>query len=229
MRRASSTFGKENIPPIDELFNELYKFIDIQIKEFKEFLSEYYQVNKDAGILLKDKIEQEDDITNPLVVFLNENPSLFYFHNQYKTLESNSTTDIGVFKRYTKIPFCFVEAKRLPTPLTNGRQESEYVCYNDSTKQGGIERFKTEKHGGKEKLNQSIMLGYIQENNFAFWHSKVNSWIDEKINLTSNWKDEDKLIQNVSFNETSFSKFNSIHSRLTLPKIKLIHYWIDLN
>ncbi|WP_298139598.1 hypothetical protein [Flavobacterium sp.] len=229
MRKVSSTFGKENIPPIDELFNELFKFLDVYINDFKDFLSEYHKVNKEAGIILKNKIEQEDDITNPLVVFLNENSSFFYFHNQFKSLESNSTTDIGIFKKFTKIPFCFVEAKRLPTPLSNGRQETEYVCYNDSTKQGGIERFKTEKHGGKEKLNQSIMLGYIQENNFSFWHSKVNSWIDEKINLTSNWQDEDKLIQNVSFVKSNVSMYTSIHSRSVLQKIKLIHYWIDLN
>ncbi len=229
MRKISSTFGEENIPPIDEIFNGLFKFLDAYINDFKDFLSEYYKVNKEAGIILKNKIEQEDDITNPLVVFLNENSSFFYFHNQFKSLESNSTTDIGIFKKFTKIPFCFVEAKRLPTPLSNGRQETEYVCYNDSTKQGGIERFKTEKHGGKEKLNQSIMLGYIQENNFAFWHSKINSWIDEKINLTSNWQEEDKLIQNVSFVKSNVSMYNSIHSRSVLQKIKLTHYWIDLN
>jgi hypothetical protein len=209
--------------------SELYKFIDDYINDFKEFLSEYYQVNKDAGILLKNKIEQEDDVTTPLVLFLNEKSSVFNFHNQFKTLESNSTTDIGIFKKHTKIPFCFVEAKRLPTPLTNGRQETEYVCYNNSKKQGGIERFKTQKHGGKEKLSQSIMLGYIQENDFNYWFSKVNSWINDKIKSTKNWKKEDLLIQKVSSNETNFSKYYSTHSRLTLEKINLIHYWIDLN
>lgn len=229
MKRVSSTFGKENIPPIDDIFNELYRFIDINIDDFKCFLLEYYKINKEAGNLLKDKIEQEDDITNPLVIFLNENSSFLYFQNQYKTLETNSTTDIGIFKKFTKIPFCFVEAKRLPTPLSNGRQETEYVCYNNSTKQGGIERFKTEKHGGKEKLNQSIMIGYIQENDFDFWYTKINSWINDKINLSPNWEDEDKLIQNLNFNKSNVSKYNSTHSRIILPKIKLIHYLIDLN
>jgi hypothetical protein len=127
---------------------------------------------------------------------------------------------------------CFIEAKRLPTPDYKSSQETEYVCYKNSTKKGGIERFKTEDHGGKEKFPFSIMVAYIQKENATHWHNKVNEWIEEQITTSSNpqlsWFIEDQLIQNNSFSQNKITKYNSTHSRIKLDKIHLAHYWIDL-
>ena len=76
------------------------------------------------------------------------------------------------------------------------------------------------------------MIAYIQNENAIYWHKKVNEWIDDQIETSSNsklsWFIEDKLIQNMSFSYTKITKYNSTHSRITLDKIKLTHYWIDL-
>ena len=126
-----------------------------------------------------------------------------------------------------------MEAKRLPTPITEGRQETEYVYYANSTKQGGIERFKTGKHAGKEKLNFSIMLGYIQEENAIYWHNKINGWIDGQIKASETtkkliWSKKDKLSQDAIYRNKIVSKFHSSHVKVSKECIDLIHYWIKL-
>lgn len=143
-------------------------------------------------------------------------------------------TEIGVLRKYSKprhIPFCIIEAKRLPTPIYSGSQETEYVCYKNSTKQGGIERFKTTKHG--IKLPFSLMVGYIQQENANHWHSKVNEWITEQIQISSNesisWINEDMLSKDLNFKDDSIiTKYISEHQKGNSQKIKLYHYWIDL-
>ena len=233
MKKVSSIFGIKNLPSLEPIHEKLNEFIDTYISDFGLFLEEYHKINKEKGILLKDKITNEDDITTPFVLYLNYINSPFYFHNQFKTIGTNATTDIGVFIKNGKIPFSFVEAKRLPTPNDSNREETEYVCYKAENKQGGIERYKTGKHAGREKLTHSIMVGYVQENNFSHWHNKINSWIDDEIKSSSNqdivWNNEDKLVQANSFSKPKVTKYNSIHSRITLSKINLTHYWIDLN
>ena len=235
MKKTTSSIGKENLPSIELIHKKLNTFLDNHIYGFIQFLKEYHKVNNEKGIVLKDKIEQEDDITNPIVINLNcIDNSIFYFNNQHKTPETNSTTDIGVFLKYSnKTPFCFIEAKRLPTPIGTNREETEYVCYKAINKQGGIERFKTQRHGGKENLSRSIMFGYVQDNDFNYWCNKVNFWIGEEIKKTSNkdinWEEEDKLIIENSFSKPNLSKYTSTHTRIKLSKIKLTHYWIDLN
>jgi hypothetical protein len=188
---------------------------------------------------LNKELINEDDISNAFDSFLNfelpKNENGFHFKFQFKAIASNTSTDIGVISlRYSKFEcICQIEAKRLPTPVKDKkRQETEYVCYKKSTKQGGIERFKTGKHGNK--LPFSIMIGYIQQENANHWHSKVNDWIGEQIKETSNenleWFNEDLLSLDQNFeNNEIITKYNSIHSRIELPKIKLKHYWITLN
>mgnify|MGYP003612853821 CR=1 FL=1 len=144
-------------------------------------------------------------------------------------------TDIGVLRKYSKprhIPFCIIEAKRLPTPIYSESQETEYVCYKESTKQGGIERFKTNKHGSK--LPYSLMVGYIQQENANHWLTKVNEWITEQIKKSSNesisWINEDMLIQDSTFKiDNAITKYTSEHLRSNDEKIKLYHYWIKLS
>lgn len=221
--------------PINVIYNSLCSFIDSNIDQFPVFLKDAEIENKKFGLMKKETAEQEDDITSPFGRFFNYlNNKDFCFENQSKTLETNATTDIGIIaKKYSKHRlFCFVEAKRLPTPEGKNREKTEYVYYGSTSKQGGIERFKTEKHGGKEKFPFSFMLGYIQENNADYWFQEVNNWVGSQIKSSSNpdiiWNENDKLNQDPSFSKGAITKYYSTHSRRTLDEIKLVHYWIEL-
>lgn len=226
----------DNLYSVDDLFYSILNLIDNNItafpKELKVATSEY----KENNDIKKEKLEQEDDITQILVRFLDDLNSDFRFEFQTKSPEKMGGTDIGILRKYSKpkhIPFCVIEAKRLPTPTKDKkRQETEYVCYKNSTKQGGIERFKTTKHGNK--LPFSIMVGYIQQENANHWHAKVNEWITEQIQKSSNknisWIEEDMLSKDFNFNANELiTKYSSEHLKSNSEKIKLIHYWIDLN
>lgn len=235
MIRNSSTFGIEKTPSLDVIYENLAHVFDDNINSFFKFKKEYEEENK-AFLIRNEELKNEDDITNVFDSFLNfeipKNENKFHFKFQYKTIESNTSTDIGVISlRYSKHKcICFIEAKRLPTPAYSGSQETEYVCYKNATKQGGIERFKTGKHGNN--LPFSIMVGYIQEQNANHWYNKINDWINEQIQISSNtqisWLEEDSLIQEISFLKSRITKYNSTHSRINSGRINLIHYWIDL-
>ena len=223
----------DDLLPIEDLFYTVLNLIENNIidfhKELKIAISEYKE-NKD---MKKVTLENEDDVTIILRRFLSDIDSPFDFEFQTKSPEKMGGTDIGVLRKFSKprhIPFCIMEAKRLPTPKDKKRQETEYVCYKDVKKQGGIERFKTTVHGAK--LPFSIIIGYIQKENANHWHNKVNEWIEEQITASSNpklsWFIEDKLTQNQSFSQNKITKYNSTHSRINLDKIDLTHYWIDL-
>ena len=177
----------DNLFPIDDLFFAVLNLIENNIVAFPEQLKIATAEYKENLEIKKENLEQEDDITIVLRRFLSDLDSEFDFEFQTKSPEKMGGTDIGILRKYCKprhIPFCIIEAKRLPTPKYSGSQETEYVCYKNSTKQGGIERFKTNKHGNK--LHFSIMVGYIQENIASFWHKKVNEWIAEQILKSSN-------------------------------------------
>lgn len=228
--------SEENIPSIQPLYDTLLELLDGNLHLSIEELGVAYDEYQEADYKLKrDRLMQEDDITTIIRRFLSDLDSVFDFEFQTKDPEKNGGTDIGVLKKFTKprhVPLCYIEAKILPTPLSKDRQETEYVCYRNVKKQGGIERFKTGVHASKTPL--CIMFAYIQKDDFLFWFNKVNSWIKEEINISSNssleWHNEDLLVQQNEFNKINVAKYCSVHTRIApLTKIKLTHYWIGLS
>lgn len=229
--------SEENIPSIEPLYLTLLELLDnnlhLSIKEIDTAFQEY----QESGYELKrDSLTQEDDISIVIKRFLSDLDSVFDFEFQTKDPEKNGGTDIGVLKKFAKprhIPLCYIEAKVLPTPITsNKRQETEYVCYRNSKKQGGIERFKTGKHAPQKA--KSIMFAYIQKEDFSFWFNKVNSWINEEITSSANssieWCSEDLLVSEDEFNKEKLGKYHSLHSRsILLSNINITHYWFDFS
>lgn len=228
--------SEENIPSIQPLYETLLKLLDtklhLSILEIGVAHNEYQEADYQ---LKRDSLTQEDDITSVIRRVLSDFESVFDFEFQTKDPEKNGGTDIGVLKKFTRprhIPLCYIEAKVLPTPISsNDRQETEYVCYRNSQKQGGIERFKTGKHASRAPF--CIMFAYVQKESFSFWFDKVNSWIKREIISSSNssiiWQNEDLLIQENNLDQEHIFKYNSIHTRIApLAKIKLTHYWINL-
>lgn len=224
----------DNLFPIDGLYNSVLYLIENNIVAFKEELKVAVCEYEENNDIKKETLEQEDDITIILRRFLCDLESEFDFEFQTKSPEKMGGTDIGILRKYSKprhIPFCIIEAKRLPTPIYSGSQETEYVCYKNSTKEGGIERFKTRKHG--DKLSFSLMVGYIQQESANHWYAKVNEWITEQIQKSSNesisWINEDLLSKDLTFRDNNvITKYTSKHLKDNAEKIKLHHYWIDL-
>ncbi len=233
--------NSNNVPIFDNIdintyINEVISFIETKLCLFPEFL-------KSSSILqqLSDTISGEDKITENLCSFFTRQEKEytyqiekqdnydFQFINQAKG-KGHRSYDTGVILANTKNcseKILTMEAKRLPTP-GSGR-EREYVLGN----LGGIERFKKEVHAQEIKSNLAIMIGYVQKENSDHWCEKINEWITEQIMISSNpnisWFAEDLLIEDENFNQEKICKYNSGHSRIRLEKIKIHHYWIDLN
>ncbi len=96
----------------------------------------------------------------------------FYFH----VIEEGVTHE----------PLFIVESKRLPSPS----YEKEYVI--GEKENGGIERFKIEKHG--KGLPQCGLLGFIEKETPEHWLKSINCWIQELSNLNPTWYDDEVLI-----------------------------------
>jgi hypothetical protein len=177
MQIISNTAG--NPPPSIIIYERLFSFIDNVLPDFKVFSK------KNNG----DTVDSEDAITEDLSDYLDlEQENLkqdinvsFKFTNQ-----SQRKTDIGVkwgrvYNANNRNPFCWIEAKRLPTPKEKNRDAREYVIVNQEKVNGakkfkgngGIQRFKENKHA--HKLPFSIMIGYIQEKNANYWLEKINA------------------------------------------------------
>ena len=120
--------------------------------------------------------------------------------------------------------FFSIEAKRLPTPGSD--REKEYVI--GSKNNGGIERFKTGKHGSA--LKHSGMIGFVQKYDFKYWNKKINDWIMELTQKNTksdiNWHESEVLISK-HFEETT-AQLISIHERMDKSPITLCHLWVCL-
>ncbi len=112
-----------------------------------------------------------------------------------------------------------VECKRLPSPAV--AREKEYVI--GITNNGGIERYKTEKHG--KGLDDCGLLGFIEKENPDHWVMTINNWIKELKEKSQNWKD-DELLQKEELN-INFCFLKSIVHRKT-SDVRLFHIWITL-
>jgi len=114
-----------------------------------------------------------------------------------------------------------VESKRLPSP--EKKREKEYVIGDNNN--GGIERYKSEKHG--KGLSECGLLGFIEDKDFKHWHTTINDWISDLCTLDkTSWKSDEALSE--VDNNTEYSIYKSIAHRAS-NDINLDHLWIVLN
>jgi len=175
----------------------------------------------------KIKTLNENDLTQILVEQINfalkDNPTV-NAQNQYSDLFYR-TKGIPDFYFHTleqgktNIPLFVVEAKRLPAPSHN--REKEYVI--GEKQNGGIERFKLEKHG--KGMEEAGIVGYIEENDPDYWYNKINNWISELAKQDNFW-DEDEQLQNIE--KTNCSYLISIAHKKSNIDIELHHIWIEI-
>lgn len=112
-----------------------------------------------------------------------------------------------------------VESKRLPAP--EKAREKEYVIGNNNN--GGIERYKTEKHG--RGLNTCGLLGFIENENSQHWKAQVNGWIDELAKTNEDWKTEEMLSEKETQKECTLLKSIAYGKK---GAIDLVHLWIEV-
>ncbi len=224
LRDSIDTYSQPSIDDLSAKPNQevalILNFIDNTIAGYRL----YYITHKDSS--------KENRISDFLVYYLNAclrddefggYPPFDFGKNPSQELSAKET-DIGVVvldkntKQQTIIEF---EAKR----FSDSSKNYQYVAGND---RGGIERFKKEEHGSH--LTICGMFGYIQSNTIKHWTDKINHWIEDKAIFDSpiDWKSiDEKLVKEVEFDNVE--KWVSIHSRITKPRLKLIHYFILLN
>lgn len=141
----------------------------------------------------------------------------FQFIPEYK-YKNNCKPDFGIkeVKKDSRGLFVYdpksehffdIECKRLYNPKIK-----EYV----HGKAGGIQRFKENKHG--VDLAHSAMIGYVETNDFDFWHEKVNSWIP----------DQNEYLKIIKISK--IAKIESKHSRTNSQNltIELTHFWLKM-
>ncbi len=129
----------------------------------------------------------------------------FYFH----LLEEGKVVE----------PIFIVEAKRLPAYSVAA--EKEYVIGQNQN--GGLERFKIEKHGkGQTAFG---LLGFVEENDFGFWLAKINDWIQTLSQETGSIWFADELITNIE-TKAIYSYLNSTLNTITERRLAAHHFWI---
>lgn len=114
-----------------------------------------------------------------------------------------------------------VESKRLPSPEIS--REKEYVIGDKNN--GGIERYKFEKHG--KGLSECGLLGFVEHQGFKYWHIKINGWIDDLSKLPKTTWELDEVLSKTEYNK-DYCIFHSVAHRNT-GDINLTHLWILIN
>jgi len=119
-----------------------------------------------------------------------------------------------------------IECKRLPTPPGTDRDEMEYV-FNHHGTTGGIQRFKAGLHGAAHTIG--AMIGYVQEEDAAFWDKRVAAWIGSLVEVVPGWTKND-LLQLLGHDAARrITILSSSHDRANdLQAIRLHHLWIEM-
>ncbi|WP_313254748.1 hypothetical protein [Empedobacter sp.] len=111
-----------------------------------------------------------------------------------------------------------VESKRLPSP--ERKREKEYVIGEKNN--GGIERYKTERHG--KSLSECGLLGFVEDKDFNHWHTTINGWIcDLSKHPKTIWKSDEVLSKTDSTPDYCILKSIAYNPS---DKVNLTHLWI---
>jgi hypothetical protein len=216
---------------LQEIKNEPDSSLNFSISKGKTISSIFNFLDANLPNFVSDLtsgLNNEDDVSQECSIFLNRlaGNNLFMFHFQHKYPGRSRSSDLSVIsaqKFTSKDPLVVIEAKRLPTPGKN--RVREYVQGN----RGAMERFKRGHHG--KGLPQAVILGYIQKNNFEYWHKEVCNWIDDLINGNNDssihWSKDDLLVMNS--NMGGMNKYISNNSRIGSTNIIITHYWLSLS
>lgn len=216
--------------PIKPLIDSVLSFIDTYLPLFPDALK-------------RNDISSENEVEKLLNQYLidffnghshNFSPYLqckFLFRKDDENKGTNYKPDIGVtiwnnqLQNFQTQSFFQIECKRLPIPnLSSTRSEKEYVI-GIKKNTGGIERFKNKKHG--EHLEESSLIGFIQDGTINDWHIKINEWIKIEVdNKSAHWTKDDYLTTVSS--STILNRYISLCQREDLKEITIHHFLINI-
>lgn len=182
-----------------------------------------------SAIITQDITKQlnENDYTQIIVeqinVILLESNRSILAQNQYGDLfyGTKGFPDIYFYqaeKGITNKPLFVVESKILPAPTKN--REKEYVIGDKEN--GGIERFKIEKHG--KGLDECGIIGFIRDKDFNHWKKKINEWIKVLSTKNTFWKIDEKV--DFQENNKNYAYLISLAHRRKSNDVRLHHFWI---
>jgi len=124
----------------------------------------------------------------------------------------------------SKIKLYTVEGKRLPTGTGNREKEYIYGFFSSGSPSGGVQRFKTGDHG--YGLPKSALLGYVEENDFSYWHKTINNWIVDKAEeLPGEWK-KDEQLQKLDIDSNQNCSISHSLAYRESDIIDLFHLWV---
>ncbi len=201
------------------------KTISFIVKTIKEVSVYFISALKNTDIT---KPLNENKLTQVLVEQINaillEKEFSILTQNQYSDLfyGSKGIPDFYFYeseKGKINKPLFIVESKILPSPLPKTR-EREYVIGKNEN--GGIERFKTGKHG--KGLTECGIVGFVKNDSFEFWKDNVNSWINELSNNDDFWNEDEGIIMKENTDISAF--LHSIAHRKEKTDLLLYHFWI---
>jgi hypothetical protein len=210
--------SNENLP---EISAELGKTITIIVQAVKSSCAPFKKATRQSNLIFP----------------LNENKLTQIFVEQVE-VQIKSQPFIGVKNQYSDLfhgtkgipdfyfhaveegvihePLFVVESKRLPSP----NFEKEYVI--GENRNGGIERFKIEKHG--KGLPQCGLLGFVEKHTSEYWFKTINSWILELSRTDSCWTKNEVLEIKESMPNYLYSI--STAQRISSEGVFLHHFWI---
>lgn len=177
----------------------------------------------------KKKILNENDLTQEYTkqaqILIRKKNYPFNIEGQYQDVynQSKGFSDFFFYLNEQNVELSSiysVESKRLPLPSKN--REKEYVTGN--LNKGGIERYKTEKHG--RGLRECGLLGFIEKENPKYWILTINNWIEDLAKDNKEWK-IDEILSEIESN-IDYSILKSIVHRKS-DDLNLIHLWIKIN
>lgn len=121
------------------------------------------------------------------------------------------------------LPIIVFEAKILASSFSGTNREREYII--GEAHNGGVERFKLEKHG--KGFTECGLVGFVKDKDFKHWNITVNGWIaDLSTPAASIWKTDEELSETESNND--YCVLQSIAHRTTSADINLSHLWISM-
>lgn len=196
----------------------IYKAMNEAILPFRKIVLEQDELkplneNKYTQIF----VEQVD-------VFLKQYPNIGV-KNQYSDVFYNTkgVPDFYFHKieeGYYNKPIIVWESKMLNTH-TKKERKKEYVVGNNNN--GGIERFKNEKHG--KGLNECGLLGFVEDETFEHWNTQINGWIEDLSTTNNNWHKDEILCITEPHNDYYLLK-SKVHR--TSNELNLTHLWITV-
>jgi hypothetical protein len=175
-------------------------------------------IEEDISEKLWQHFQRQSRLNDAPFEFQPETPQRFLSKKGHKR-RADFGVNLNTFDIDMELIYC-IEAKRLPTGKVGSKREKEYV-FGDG---GGIQRFKENKHGIGRKgnlLQRNGIVGYVQSDNFSFWHKTINQWILDD----PTWDNSEALsIGNFS----AIAQMESTHERISGDKLHLTHFWINL-